>query len=93
MKQFPRITCPPELSGPFSKCLAGDPFLTEARWNRGQMRSWAGYWRERKILAAMLGTTEENQGEVYLSLAKSYRDSALYLERGARILTAVLNAL
>jgi len=93
MKQFPRITCPPELSGPFSECLKRDPFLTEARWYRGQMRSWAGYWRERKAIAAAVGSSVAECADTYLSLAKSYRDSSRQAARKARILDAVFTPL
>jgi hypothetical protein len=56
------------------------PHITEAQWYRGQMRSWAGYWRERHLIAAMLGKSVQEVTETYIALAKTYRDGALKLE-------------
>lgn len=67
-------------SGPWSECKAKDPTLTEAQWSRGQMRSWAGYWRKRYALAALLGKSVKEVADTHLSLAKSYRNDALKLE-------------
>jgi hypothetical protein len=67
-------------SGPWSECHAKDPTLTEAQWHRGQMRSWAGFWRRRYAIAARLGKSVAEVGDTHLSLAKTYRDHSLKLE-------------
>lgn len=75
-----RFMGPENCRGALSDCLARDPGLTEAKWYRGQMRAWAGYWRERRLLAAMVGRSVQEVANTYLSLAKTYRDGALKLE-------------
>jgi hypothetical protein len=75
-----KIFVPANCSGPLSECLKRDPQLTESAWHRGQMRSWAGYWRDRHAIAAILGKKVSEVADTYLSLAKSYRDSARKME-------------
>ena len=71
-----RVLAPANCSGALSDCLARDPKLTEERWHRGQMRSWAGLWRESRLIAARLGRPAAEVAETYLSLAKIYRDGS-----------------
>jgi hypothetical protein len=54
--------------------------LTEAKWHRGQMRGYAGFWRQRKEIAALVGRTIEDVSKTDLFLTKLYRDHALKLE-------------
>jgi hypothetical protein len=76
------VCTPPNCSGPWSECKKRQPSLTEAKWHRGQMRGYAGFWRRRHEIAALVGDTVGRVAETKLSLAKIYRDSALKLERG-----------
>lgn len=79
-----KVCTPNNCRGPLNECLRRDPRLTEAQWHRGQMRGYAGYWRRRFELAALLGIAVEQFMGTDLALAKIYRDSALKLEGGAR---------
>lgn len=73
----------PELDGTFSECaerLNVKPASLDAfhrRWMRGQMRVWAGYWRRRMLIATLLGKPEAEVQDLYLSLARNYRDHSL----------------
>jgi len=80
MPQFKPVSTPANCSGPLSHCLARDPKLTEAKWHRGQMRGYAGFWRQRREIAALTGCSVESVSETDLFLAKTYRDHALKLE-------------
>ena len=74
------VCTPANCSGPLSQCLARDPKLTQAKWHRGQMRGYAGFWRQRKEIAALVGRTIEDVSKTDLFLTKLYRDHALKLE-------------
>jgi hypothetical protein len=74
------VSTPANCSGPLSQCLARDPKLTEAKWHRGQMRGYAGFWRQRREIAALVGRTVADVTKTDLFLAKLYRDHALKLE-------------
>ena len=76
------IRQPANCSGPLRECLTRNPKLTEAKWHRGQMRGYAGYWRDCHIISALTGSSVEEVARVNLSLAKVYRDAALKLEAG-----------
>lgn len=77
-----QVSTPTNCSGALSECQRRDPKLTEAKWHRGQMRGYAGYWRRRFEIAALLGIPVANFAGTDLSLAKLYRDHALRLEAG-----------
>lgn len=74
---FTKVRGPEETSGPFSQRPSR---VTPAQWYRGQMRNWAGFWRARKLVAAMVGKPVDEMAETYISLAKTYRNEALKLE-------------
>ena len=63
----------------FKKDFPGEP---EWKWWHGQMRGWAWYWRNAKLLAALLGQSPSELAETYLALAKNYRATFRQL-RGA----------
>lgn len=75
-----KVYTPPNCSGPLRECQARDKTLTEARWNRGQMRGHAGYWRHRHEIAAILGKPVEEVASTAIYLATVYRNDALKLE-------------
>lgn len=75
-----KVQTPVNCSGPLRECLARDPNLTEAKWHRGQMRDYAGFWRRRHEIAALTGTLAAEVARINLSLAKIYRDHSLKLE-------------
>lgn len=82
MKAVTVICTPANCSGPWSECKRRHPALTEAQWHRGQMRGYAGWWRDRHRIAALVGDSIGEVARVDLSLAKLYRDHALRLELG-----------
>jgi hypothetical protein len=63
--------------GPLKACQSRNPKLTSAEWYRAQMREWAGLWRGRRWIAAILGKPVEEVAKTYLGLAKSYREESL----------------
>jgi len=77
------VRAPANCDGTWRQCKARHPQLTEAQWHRGQMRSWAGFWRKRQVIAALVGDTVGNTAKTDLDLAKIYRDEALRMERQA----------
>ena len=74
------VRTPPQFDGPFSQCLArahpADPRDFERRWNRGQMRTWAGHWRQSRATAALLGRPVQEVAQTALNLALIYRNAA-----------------
>ena len=74
------VCTPNRCRGPFSDCKRRDPSLTEAEFYRGQMRGWAGNWRRRNEIAALLGKPVAEIAATDLGLAKMYRDYALRSE-------------
>jgi hypothetical protein len=78
--QRQQVSTPSNCSGSLRQCLARDPKLTEAKWHRGQMRGYAGFWRRRRDIAALTGCSVESVSETDLFLAKLYRDHAIKLE-------------
>jgi hypothetical protein len=75
-----KIRTPNNCRGSLKECLRRDPILTEAKWHRGQMRGWAGFWRDRFEIAALTGLPVQDHAKTDLNLAKIYRDHALKLE-------------
>jgi len=75
------ITPPDPYFGSLKECLARFPASQRneqtRRWHRAQMRGWAGYWRRRKIIAALTGNPVHEVAETNLYLAKVYRDASL----------------
>lgn len=74
------VRTPPTCSGPWSECKRHNPNLTEAQWHRGQMRGYAGFWRRRHEIAALLGCDLTEAVDTHLYLARLYRDHALRLK-------------
>lgn len=80
LKEKKQVRTPAKCNGPWLVCKARHPELTEAQWHRGQMRGYAGFWRQRGEIAALVGDTVVNVAKTDIALAKIYRDEALKLE-------------
>lgn len=80
----------PELRGTLPECLnragigpgnARRANVFAVRWYRGQMRAWAGWWRDSLGYSLYDKSKEHRCAETVLHLAVHYRDLALNLER------------
>jgi hypothetical protein len=69
--------------GPFSIFKKNFPDVPEWKWWHGQMRGWAHFWRDHKLVAALVGKPADEMAETYISLAKNYRTTFLELRKSS----------